>query len=78
MMNEQKNNPTHYQIIVAGQLDGRWQAWFDELTLTTTADGNTMLSGSIRDQPALHGILKKINNLGLTLISINPDPLAEQ
>ena len=72
-----KDKPTHYQIIVAGQLDGRWHTWFDELTLTTTADGNTMLSGSISDQPALHGTLKKINNLGLTLISINPDPIAK-
>ncbi len=70
-MNKHNNNPTHYQIIIAGHLDPRWQEWFDDLTVTTTAAGNTMLSGPISDQPALHGILKKINNLGLTLLSVN-------
>jgi len=72
MMNERADTQSHYQIKIAGHLDARWQDWFDGLTVTSTADGDTILSGPIRDQAALHGVLKKINNLGLTLISVNP------
>jgi hypothetical protein len=68
MMNEQ----THYHIKIKGHLDARWQNWFDGLTINLTDDGNTILSGVIVDQSALHGMFKKINNLGLTLISVNP------
>ena len=68
MMNEH----TIYHIKIEGHLDARWQEWFDGLTITRTADGHTLLSGPIHDQAALHGVLKKINNLGLTLISVNP------
>ena len=53
-------------------LDTRWQDWFDGLTITLTDDGDTILDGVIVDQAALHGTLKKISNLGLTLISVNP------
>ena len=60
----------HYQIEIKGQLDAHWHEWFDDLTLTLTEDGNTVLSGIIADQAALHGVLKKINNLGLKLISV--------
>lgn len=67
MMNEH----THYHIKIKGHLDARWQDWFDGLTITLTDDGDTILSGSIIDQSALHGVFKKINNLGLTLISVN-------
>lgn len=66
------NEQTQYQIRVKGQLDTRWQDWFDGLTITLTDDGDTVLSGVIVDQAALHGVLKKICNLGLTLISVNP------
>lgn len=72
MMNEHANKHTYYHIKIKGQLDGRWQDWFDGLTVTNTDDGHTRLSGPIRDQAALHGVFKKINNLGLTLISVNP------
>jgi hypothetical protein len=68
MMNAQ----TVYHIKIKGHLDARWQEWFDGLTIISTADGHTLLSGPIHDQAALHGVLKKINNLGLTLISVNP------
>ena len=61
-----------YQIEIAGHLDGRWQEWFEGFTLTPIDDNHTLLIGSIRDQAALHGVLKKISNLGLTLISVNP------
>lgn len=71
MMNARENKPSCYQIIVEGHLDVRWQAWFEDLTITPTDDGNTMLHGFLVDQAALHGVLKRVNNLGLTLISVN-------
>ena len=68
---------TFYQIIIKDHLDTRWQDWFDGLTLTLTDDGYTILSGIIVDQASLHGVLKKIRNLGLTLISVNPQVIGE-
>lgn len=67
-----KNESTHYSITINGHLDACWQDWFDGLTITLTDDNNTILSGVIADQAALHGVLKKIRNMGLTLISVNP------
>jgi len=72
MKNEHTDKQPQYEIQIAEQLDGRWQEWFDGLTITSTAGGHTLLVGLIQDQAALHGVLKKINNLGLTLISVNP------
>ena len=74
MMNEH----IHYQIRIKDHLDTRWQDWFDGLTVTLTGDGDTILSGVIVDQAALHGVLKKIRNLGLTLISVNLQAKGEQ
>ncbi len=71
------NEHTHYHIKIKGHLDTRWQDWFDGLTITKTDDGDTVLSGIIVDQAALHGILKKIRNLSLTLISVNPQEKGE-
>lgn len=71
MMNKQADKQHKYSIKIAGHLDRRWQTWFEELTITPTADGHTLLSGPIRDQAELYGVLKRINNLGLTLISVN-------
>ena len=72
MSNENTNKQSDYHIKIRGPLDARWQNWFDDLTITLTDDGDTILSGVIVDQAALHGVLKKISNLGLTLISVNP------
>ena len=72
MMNDSTGKHSQYEIEIEGYLDDRWQEWFEGFTLTRTADGRTFLTGPIRDQAALHGVLKKINNLGLTLISVNP------
>lgn len=72
MMNDSTGKQRQYEIEIEGHLDDRWQEWFEDFTLTHTVDGRTVLTGPIRDQAALHGILKKINNLGLTLISVNP------
>lgn len=66
------NEHTHYNIKIQGQLDDCWRAWFDDLDIILTPDGDTILSGAIVDQSALHGVLKKISNLGLNLISVNP------
>mgnify|MGYP006909080449 CR=1 FL=1 len=74
MINEHANKQNQYHIKIAGHLDGRWQTWFEDFTITHTPDDHTILSGTIRDQAALHSMFKKINNLGLTLISVNPHP----
>ena len=68
---------THYHIKIKGHLDARWQDWFDGLTITLTNDGDTILSGEIVDQAALHGVFRKINNLGMTIISVNPQEKGE-
>lgn len=59
-----------YEICVQGQLDLDWAEWFEDFTLTHRAEGVTVLTGMVADQAALHGILNKIRNLGLTLISV--------
>ena len=64
--------PTIYQIRVKGHLDARWSEWFDGLTITLEPDGNTLLSGPVIDQCALYGLLKKVHDLALPLISVNP------
>jgi hypothetical protein len=60
----------HYQITVKGYLDASWSAWFDGLTITHDADGNTRLVGAIRDQSALYGLIDKARDLALTLIAV--------
>jgi hypothetical protein len=59
-----------YKIRVKGHLDGRWSEWFDGLQITNLEDGVTVLSGEIVDQAALHGVLNKVRNLNLPLISV--------
>ena len=76
MPNEQKsdNDPDEtkvFQIRIQGHLSQQWQDWFEGLTITLEEDGNTFLSGHVVDQSALHGILKKIRNLGMPLLSVN-------
>ncbi|UCH58439.1 MAG: hypothetical protein JSV61_09470 [Anaerolineales bacterium] len=60
-----------YEIRIAGQLDAHWQDWFDGLTVTPEAGGTTLISGPVPDQPALHGLLRKVRDLGLPLISVS-------
>lgn len=60
----------HYEITVQGRLTARWSAWFDGFDVTPAHDGTTVLRGPITDQSALHGVLAKVADLGLTLISI--------
>ena len=61
-----------YQIRLEGHLSHQWTGWFDGLAITQTAEGDTLLTGPVVDQAALHGVLKKVRDLGLTLISVNP------
>jgi len=65
-------HPAIYRIRIQGQLDSQWADWFNEMTITLEEDGNTLLTGQVIDQAALHGLLKKIRDLGLTLISVCP------
>jgi len=62
-------NPV-YEIRVKGHLDPRWSEWFQGLAVTRTESGETILSGPVVDQAALHGLLAKIRDLNLTLISV--------
>ena len=59
-----------YIIRVKGHLDPFWQAWFENLSITHEEDGTTLLSGLIKDQAALYGVLIKMRDLGLTLLSL--------
>ena len=61
-----------YQIRLTGHLDARWAAWFDGLTVSSTA-ADTLISGPIADQAALHGLLQRVRDLGLPLVSVTRD-----
>jgi len=72
-------NAMTYRIRVKGRLGARWEAWFDGMTLVTAANGDTLLTGPVVDQAALHGVLAKVRDLGLPLLSIERlDPGPEQ
>ncbi len=60
-----------YQIRIKGLLSHQWKEWFEGLIITSDADGNTLLTGTLIDQAALHGILKKVRDLGMPLLSVN-------
>ncbi len=62
--------PMHYQIRIKGHLDAQWTDWFAGLTVSLEESGNTLLTGPVADQAALHGLLKKIRDLGLPLLSV--------
>ncbi len=73
-MSEMSTGPHHspgrYEIRLRGHLDSRWAAWFDGLSLTNESDGTTILYGLVADQAALHGLLQKVRDLGLPLVSV--------
>lgn len=70
---EDRAEAGRYQIRLAGHLDARWAAWFDGLTVGQESDGTTLISGPIADQAALHGLLQRVRDLGLPLVSVTRD-----
>jgi hypothetical protein len=64
------NEAGQYEIRLKGHLDTRWAAWFDGLTLTHASDGTTVIHGPVVDQAALHGLLQKVRDVGLPLVSV--------
>ena len=71
-----------YEIRIQGHLDSRWTTWFEDLSLTRLPDGTTLLQGRVADQAALHGLLQRIRDLGLSLDAVtrhelpaHPEPL---
>jgi hypothetical protein len=69
MLQSASQEPICYQILVQGQLDPRWSDWFEEFAITFSGD-DSLLTGTVLDQAALHGVLGRIRDLGLTLVSI--------
>ncbi len=63
------DQPMVYQIRIKGHLDRRWTEWFGDVTITLEDNGDTLLTGPVVDQAALHGLLKKVRDLGMPLIS---------
>jgi len=66
------SNSQCYEIRLKGHLENRWVKWFNGLTITLEENGDTLLSGPVADQAALHGLLKKVRDLGLPLVSVRP------
>ena len=82
MSNESKpiiepSQPLIYEIRIKGHLDKQWTEWFEGLTITLEDNGDTLLTGHVVDQAALHGLLRKVRDLGMPLLSVDsvkPDP----
>jgi hypothetical protein len=64
--------PMRYELRIEGHLDQHWSTWFGGLALTLEGDGTTTLRGLVTDQSELHGLLAKVRDLGVTLISVTP------
>ena len=65
------NTPIVHEIKIKGHLDSQWTDWFEGLTISLDENGDTLLTGPVIDQAALHGLLKKVRNLGMPLVSVN-------
>jgi len=70
MIDKPPQNILFYEIRIKGHLDAQWVTWFDGMTITLEENGNTLLSGPVADQAALHGLLKKVRDLGMPLVSV--------
>jgi hypothetical protein len=67
---ENRHEPGQYEIRLKGHLDDKWADWFDGLTITREDNGETRLTGPVVDQAALHGVLRKVRDLGMPLLSV--------
>ena len=77
---EDQYEPGLYEVRIKGHLDTRWAEWFGGLTITPEDNGITLLSGQVVDQAALHGLLRKVRDLGMPLLSvirIEPGPTSQ-
>ena len=72
MSRERNSEPTAYQIRIKGHLGPEWSDWFSVLDITLDDNGDTVLTGPVVDQAALHGLLRKVRDLGMPLVSISP------
>jgi hypothetical protein len=74
-LDEKHNQHQCYEIRIQGHLDNQWTEWFEGLTITLEENGDTLLTGPVADQAALYGLLKKVRDLGMPLVSVSPvDP----
>ena len=67
---EDYHEPGLYEIRIKGHLDNRWAVWFEGLTITLEDNGETLLTGPVVDQAALHGLLRKVRDLAMPLLSV--------
>ena len=72
MSREINSEPTTYQIRIKGHLGPEWSDWFGGLDISLDGNGDTLLTGPVVDQAALHGLLRKVRDLGMPLVSISP------
>ena len=69
-LNPKTDQPMVYQVRLKGHLGSQWTDWFEGLTITLEDNGDTLLTGPVVDQAALHGLLKKVRDLGMPLLSV--------
>jgi hypothetical protein len=65
------DKPAVYEIVIKGKLDSRWSRWFADLQVIPQPNGNSLLIGSIADQSALYGVISRLRDLGLVLVSVH-------
>ena len=71
MIDPSSSNAQYYEIRLKGHLDARWVQWFNSLAIRLEEDGDTLITGPVADQAALHGILKKVRDVCFPLLSVN-------
>ena len=69
--NTESDQPTVFEVRIKGHLGGQWKDWFGGLSITLEDNGETLVTGPVIDQAALHGLLRKVRDLGMPLVSVN-------